>query len=129
MNILVAAFALMIFSVSTWGVINPHGLVGTIRAMMGPGFMFIAVGTRVALAILLWFAADSARHPAVFKVLAIIAIVAAVIIIAVGESRILKFVEWWAQSGIIIQRCALLLGVLFGAYLFWEIWPTLVVAA
>lgn len=125
MTIAIAAFALMIMGLSTWGVVNPAGLVALVRSATGAGFMYIAVGTRVALALLLWFAAESARHPMVFKVLAVVAIIAAVAILLVGKPRILKTFDWWAERSAIIQRSWVILGVGFGAYLLWAVWPVL----
>lgn len=125
MNILVAAFAVMITGLSIWGVVNPGGLVAMVRKATGPGFMLIAVGARLALALLLWFAADSARHPDVFKVLAVIAVLAAVVIMAVGKARLLKVIDWWAGQSASLQRGWLLLGIGAGAYLLWEVWPSL----
>lgn len=125
MAILIAAFALMITGLSVWGVASPAGIVALVRSATGAGFMYIAVGTRVALALLLWFAAESARHPMVFKVLAVIAIIAAITIVLIGKARILKVFDWWAERSANAQRAWLLLGVGFGAYLLWAVWPVL----
>lgn len=123
MAIAVAAFGLLITSLSAWGITNPVGLINLVRGATGKPFMYLAVGSRILLAMLLWFAASSARHPMAFKVLAIIALIAAVGILLVGKERILKLVEWVAHKPASLQRSWIFLGVGFGLFLLWEVWP------
>lgn len=130
MNIAIAAFALLIMSLSLWGLTDPKGLVALVlRTAAGKGFLYIAVGSRVVLAALLWFAAVSARHPTVFKVLAIVALVAAIGILLAGKERSLKLMQWVAKKPTAFQRGGMLLGVGFGSYLLWAIWPSLALLA
>ncbi|NNF68021.1 MAG: hypothetical protein HKM98_10985 [Gammaproteobacteria bacterium] len=127
MHLIVAAFAVMILTLSIWGVVSPTAIVNLVRRATGPAFMFIAVGVRIALGLLLWFAADAARHPVVFKVLAIVMFVAAITILAVGKARVLRLIDWVADQSGVAQRAWLLLGVGFGTYLLWEVWPAVAI--
>lgn len=125
MTLIVAAFALMIAALSVWGLIRPDALVRLVRSVTGAYFMPLAVGVRLALAALLWLTAASARHPLAFQVVAIIALVAAFVIVFLGKARLMKIIDWWAESAPALQRMWLLLGTGFGIWLLWEIQPAL----
>ena len=123
MTYLVAAFGLLILALSTWGVFQPGKLMALVKSMADKPFMLIAVGTRVLLAIILWFAAPLARHPMVFQGIAIVALIAAFTMLIVGKERLLRMVDWWAERGAATLRGWMLLGLLFGGYLLWAVWP------
>ena len=125
MAYLVVAFALLILTMSMWGLLRPDKLMALVKSIAGKPFMLVAVGARVILAIILWFAAPLARHPMVFQVLAIIALIAAFAMLIVGKERLLRMVDWWAERSATVQRGWLLLGLAFGGYLLWAIWPAL----
>lgn len=125
MVIIVAAFALMIMSLSIYGIVNTAGLIGLVRGAANKAFMTLAVGSRVLLAMLLWFSAADARHPVAFQVLAIIALLGAFVLIAAGKERSLRLMDWWTKRSAAFQRPWLVVGLAFGAYLLWEVWPAL----
>lgn len=124
-SIFVAAFAFLILVFSSWGIARPRQLIDWIQRMTGKPFMFIAVGARVVLAIILWLAAPEARHPLVFQVMAVIAALAALGMLIVGKDRLLGIINWFTERAASVQRGWLLLGIGFGAYLLWAIWPAL----
>ena len=125
MAILVAAFALMILGLSIWGFVTPPALFALVRSVTGGPLMFIAVGVRVALAVLFWLAAPLARHPIVFKIFAVLALAAAAGLLLMGKDRIITMIEWWARKSTAFQRTWLLFAIAFCAYLMWAIWPAL----
>lgn len=123
--ILVAAFGVLILSLSAWGVIWPQKLMDLVRGMADQPFMLMAVGSRVILAIILWFGAPLARHPLVFQIIAVVALLAAFTMLIAGKERLLRMVGWWTERSAAIQRGWLLLGLVFGGYLLWAIWPAI----
>lgn len=122
---LVALFGLMMIGLSAFGTLQPIALFKLVRRAADGPFMLIAVSTRLFMALILWLAAPEARQPAVFRVLAIIALVAAFVILLVGKPKLMQMIEWWAGKPVGIQRAWILLGLLFGGYLVWAIWPAL----
>lgn len=125
MAVLVALFALMMVGLSAYGIATPTALVSLLRlAGKGP-FMLIAVGVRIILAVVLWLAAPDARHPLVFQTMAVVALMAAVVLPVFGKARMNWLIEWFAAKPAGLLRAWLLLGLAFGGYLGWAVWPAL----
>lgn len=122
---LVALFGLMMIGLSAYGLVSPPALFNMVRRAADGPFMLIAVGVRVLMALILWFAAPQSRHPAVFQVIAIIALLAAFAILLVGKPRIMRMIEWWATMPVGFQRAWITLGFLFGGYLVWAVLPAI----
>lgn len=124
MAIALAFFALLIMALSLYGALFPAQLTALVTTAMGhPAGMAIAVLARVVLAILLWFAAPQSRTPLAFQVLAVLALVAALVLPFIGRARILALmrrVAAWPAGGI---RPGCLVGVAFGGFLFWAVYP------
>ncbi len=123
---LVALFGLMMIGLSTFGMVKPLALFNLVRRAADGPFMLIAVGVRVVMAVMLWLAAPLSRHPGVFRIIATIALIAAVAILLVGKPRIMRMIEWWARRPVNFQRAWITLGLVFGAYLVWAVWPAIV---
>jgi hypothetical protein len=102
------------------------GLVGLVQpdrfhslfAGMGSQLRFIlAIAIRVVMGALLWWLADDLRHPQVMRIIAAIAIFAAVGILIMGRGRLDKLVEWWLSLSDGLLRLSALFAGAFGAYL------------
>ena len=102
------------------------GLVGLVQpdrfrslfAGMGSQLRFIlAIAIRVVMGALLWWLADDLRHPQVMRILAAIAIFAAVGLLLMGQGRLNKLVEWWLSRSDGLLRFSALFAAVFGAYL------------
>ena len=124
-----AIFSLIIVLLSAYGVFKPSSLVSFVRGfMVGGSGLWVAVVARLILAFLLWFSAPLSLTPTTFKVLAVLALVAAIALPIMGVQRILKLMEWvesWQQPAI---RLWCSLGVAFGGFLLWSISPILAAA-
>ncbi|MBT8144843.1 MAG: hypothetical protein KJO55_09090 [Gammaproteobacteria bacterium] len=126
MAIAVALFAILIIVLSLWGVILPGKLISFVTGFMrNPASVWFAAGIRLVLAALLWFSAPLSATPLVFQVLAIIAVIAAIGLVLAGHDRLLGLVERVARWPEHLLRLYILLGVLFGAFLLWSIYPAL----
>ena len=102
------------------------GLVGLVQpdrfrslfAGMGSQLRFIlAIAIRFVMGALLWWLADDLRHPQVMRIIAAIAIFAAVGILIMGRGRLDKLVEWWLSLSDGLLRLSALFAGAFGAYL------------
>lgn len=125
MAYLIAAFGLLILGLSAWGLVRPEKLMALVKGMEDKPFVLMAVSSRVILGVILWFSAPLSRHPLVFQVLAVVALIAAFTMLVAGKARLMRMVDWWIDRGTTVQRFWLLLGMLFGGYLLWAIWPAL----
>ena len=121
MPIALAVFAVLIALASASGVLFPAEILSFAREMIvGPGIWW-AAGARLILAVLLWFSAPVSRTPITFRVLAILALLGATFIVAVGSEGVLQIVDWLASWPLWGVRLESAVGVAFGAFLFWSV--------
>ena len=119
-----AIFSLIIVLLSAYGVFQPSSLVSFVRGFMtGGSGLWVAVVARLILAILLWFSAPLSLTPTTFKLLATLALVAAIALPIMGVQRILTLLDWVASWRQLAIRLWCLLGVGFGGFLLWSISP------
>ncbi len=122
MALTLAILSLIIVAFSIYGVLLPQRLVEVVRRIMSgrPG-LWIAVAVRLLLAAVLWFTAPVSLTPTIFKVLAVLMVIAAVAIPIVGLARLGKLMDYlatWPQWAV---RLGCLCGVAFGGFLLWSI--------
>jgi hypothetical protein len=77
----------------------------------------MAVAIRVVMGGLLWWLAEDLRHTPFMRILAVIAIFAAVGILLMGQGRLNTLVDWWLSRSDGLLRFSALLAAVFGAYL------------
>lgn len=110
--ILLLGFALLlrpaIFKVIAGYFVNPTGI-------------WIAAGIRIFSAAMLWLAGPATRFPGLFKVLAVIALIAGVGVLIAGHQRVRRIVDWslslsqWALRGYAVVAVAV------GAFVLWAL--------
>jgi len=116
-----AIFAVIIILASGFATLFPSELLDyAVEFVQGPGLWW-AAAMRLALAIVLWFSAPTSRTPITFKVLAVVALLAAVAIPIVGSERLVSVINWCASQPLGVVRVLTALGVAFGAFLLWSI--------
>lgn len=122
-GLLLGIFATLIVLLSAWGVLAPDRLVRFVRRFMeGPGVWGAAL-VRVVLAVLLWFAAPASRTPLVFMILAALALAAAVALPMIGDARVMRLIDRFAAWPAPLVSALCTLGLAFGGYLLWAVWP------
>ncbi|TRW49443.1 hypothetical protein FM042_00840 [Aliidiomarina halalkaliphila] len=118
------ALAGLIVALSLWGVVTPRVIVTFVRSFMHrPMAIWVAIGIRVLLALLLWLAAPLSYTPTLFMLLAAIALLAALVLAVAGSDRVTKMIDHistWPQQRI---RLLCLFGVVFGLFLIWSLSP------
>ena len=121
MQIALAIFAIFLMMASGSGVIFPNELLSFVREMVVGQGLWGAVGSRLVLAVLLWFSAPVSRTPITFRVLAILALLGGLFIVTVGSQGVLEIIDWldsWPLWGIRLQSS---LGIAFGLFLLWSV--------
>lgn len=120
MTTLVAAFALLIMTMSVYGFIKPQGYVAFARWLDSGPALWGAAALRLALAVVLWLAADASRTPTTFKVLAVVAVLGAMTLPVMGRERFRRLFDWGAAQPPLLLRALCALGVGFGLFLLWS---------
>jgi hypothetical protein len=121
MPIALAIFAVLIAVASASGVLFPAEILSFAREMIVGSGWWWAAGARLILAVLLWFSAPVSRTPITFRVLAILALLGATFIVAVGSEGVLEIVDWLATWPLWGVRLESAVGVVFGVFLLWSV--------
>ena len=117
MTLLVAAFGAPIFLLGIAGLVQPDRFRSLFGGMDSQQRFVLAIAIRVVMGGLLWWLAEDLRHTPVMRILAAIAIFAAVGILLMGQGRLDRLVEWWLSRSDGVLRVSALLAAVFGAYL------------
>ena len=80
-----------------------------------PRFLF-AVIIRVVLGAILLSEAANLKFPLAMKIIGAISILAAVILLLVGQERMDQFIDWWLKQSDKLLRVSSVLAIAFGAF-------------
>ncbi len=80
-----------------------------------PRFLF-AVIIRVVLGAILLSEAANLKFPLAMKIIGAISILAAVILLLVGQERMDRFIDWWLKQSDKLLRVSSVLAIAFGAF-------------
>lgn len=116
MTLLVAAFGAFFVVVGLVGLVQPDRFRSLFAGMDSQLRFILAIAIRVIMGALLWWLADDLRHPQVMRIIAAIAILAAVGILIMGQGRLDKLVVWWLSRSDGVLRLSALFAGAFGAY-------------
>jgi hypothetical protein len=117
MTSLVAILGVLIVLLGLTGLAQPPRFRAMFTAMDSRTRFVLAIGIRLATGALLWWLADELRHPHVMRILAVIAVVAAVVILLFGRKRLDQLIGWWLDKPDGVLRISALFAAAFGGYL------------
>ncbi len=80
-----------------------------------PRFLF-AVIIRVVFGALLLSEAANLKFPLAVKIIGAITILAAVVLLLVGQERMDRFIDWWLKQSDKLLRVSSVLAIAFGAF-------------
>lgn len=117
MTWIVLLFGALIFVGGIVGTTKPQWFRDALFDWQGRTRWLTAFLTRLVLGFVLIYAADSLRHPLVAEILGIIALVAGVVILLAGQSRLDRLITWYLGFSLGFIRFQMVFVILFGAYL------------
>ena len=117
MTVIVAVFGALVALLGLVGLVQPDRFRSMFSAMDSQTRFIIAIALRLALGGVLWWLADELRHPHVMRVLAAIAIFAAVMLLIMGRERLDGLIGWWLSRSDGLLRLSALFAAVFGGYL------------
>lgn len=120
MTWLIAAFGALIAVAGLVGLVQPDRFRSMFGVLDSRTRFVLAVVIRLAMGAVLWWVADELRHPQVMRVLAVIAVAAAVVLLIAGRASLDRLVEWWLGRGDGILRLSMVFAAAFGAWLVYE---------
>ncbi len=119
MAVLVSIVGALAAVVGLMGLANPKVIVNLVKYCEGPMRFRLAVGVRLVMGVVFLIAAPACRLPVVVQVLGVIAIVAAFVLLIVGQKRLDTFITWWLSRPPAVVRVAALFALAFGALLIY----------
>lgn len=117
MTNIVALLGVLIVLLGLTGLVQPDRFRKLFTSMDSRTRFVLAIVIRLAIGALLWILADELRHPQVMRVLAVIALVAAVALLIMGRDRLDRLIGWWLAQSDSVLRVSALFAAAFGGYL------------
>ena len=117
MTVIVAVLGALIALLGLVGLVQPERFRSIFTALDSQTRFIMAIALRLAMGGVLWWLADELRHPHVMRVLAAIAIFAAVMLLIMGRERLDRLVGWWLSRPDGLLRTSALFAAAFGVYL------------
>jgi len=120
MNIIVAIIGWVIVAEGLLGIIRPHLLLEAVAGWSPDLRLYISVGSRIVIGLLLFFAAPSCRLPRFTRAIGIIVFVAGIVFAFIGANRIGSIVEWISGKPSLVIQLVYLLAIILGGFLVYS---------
>ena len=117
MNLIVALIGWIIVAIGLLGIARPHLIPTAVLAWPPDLLVYITVGTRIVLGLLLFFAAPSCRLPRFTRVIGVIAVLSGIVSALIGASRLESIVQWMSAKPSGVIRLMYTLDIILGAFL------------
>ena len=117
MTTIVLLFGILILFGGIVGTAKPQWFRDALLEWQGRARWLTAAITRLVMGAALVSAAEGLRHPLVAEILGIIALVAGVVILLDGQSRLDRLIRWYLGFSTGFIRFQMVFVILFGAYL------------
>ncbi|MDH3646595.1 MAG: hypothetical protein OER80_07460 [Gammaproteobacteria bacterium] len=117
LSVLAALIALLGFA----AMVRTQVFTGLAKYFKQPWGIWVAAGIRVFAAIILWLAAPVSRFPQAFRVLAVLALVAAVLVLLIGHQRVKAMIDWAVCRPAWFLRMFGVFAVLVGGFVLWAL--------
>ena len=117
MTLVIAALGVLILVLGLVGFTAPQRFRAMFAGMTSRQRFIAAIVLRLGGGVLLWLVADELRFPQVMRIIAVIAIAAAVGILVMGQERLDRLVDWWLGMSDSWLRVSTLFAAAFGAFL------------
>ncbi len=122
MKSLIALFGVLICLGGLTILILPEKFKNIMNRWTGqPRFLF-AVIIRVVLGAILLSEAANLKFPLAMKIIGAISILAAVVLLLVGQERMDRFTDWWMKQSDKLLRVSSVLAIAFGAFFIYAAW-------
>ena len=116
MKIIIALFGVLICLAGLLILIAPEKFKKVMNSWTGqPRFLF-AVIVRVIFGAILLSEAANLKFPLAMKIIGAISILAAVVLLLVGQERMDRFIDWWMRMADNVLRIWSVLAIAFGAF-------------
>jgi len=120
MNIIVAVIGWIIVAEGLLGIARPHLLLTAVVNWPSDLRLYITVGSRVVIGLLLFLAAPHCRFPRFTSAIGVIIFVAGIVYAFLGESRLETMIQFIAAMPTGTIQLLYVLAVILGAFLVYS---------
>ena len=120
MNLIVALIGWIIVAIGLFGIAWPHLMPEAVLGWPPDLLLYITVGTRIVLGLLLFFAAPSCRLPRFTRVIGVIAVLSGIVSALIGANRLESIVQWMSAKPTAVIRLMYTLDIILGAFLVYS---------
>lgn len=120
MNIIVAVIGWMIVAEGLLGIARPHLLLTAVANWPSDLRLYITVGSRIVIVLLLFLAAPHCRFPRSTSAIGVITFVAGIVYAFLGASRLGTMIQFIATMPSETIQLIYILAVIFGAFLVYS---------
>ena len=120
MNLIVALIGWIIVAIGLLGVARPHLMPTAVLGWPPDLLLYITVGTRMVLGLLLFIAAPTCRLQRFTRVIGVIAFVSGIVSALIGASRLESIVQWISDKPSGIIRLLYALDIVLGSFLVYS---------
>lgn len=115
---IVMGFGVIVAGLGVVGMVRPQSLLDLVEnAWKSPSALYLAIGVRLVLGVVLIAAAPESRFPQAIHLLGIVALAAAAAGALLGRRRLTAWVEWWAKQSAGFVRGWCVFALAFGGFL------------
>jgi hypothetical protein len=117
MNVIVAVIGWIIVVEGLLGFARPHLMLTAVVNWSPHLLLYVTVGGRIVIGLLLFLAAPHCRFPRTTRVIGVIAFVAGIVYAFVGASRIGSIVQWISARPSSVIQLLYVFATILGAFL------------
>ena len=117
MNLIAALIGWIIIAIGVLGIARPHLIPTAVLGWSPDLLLYITVGTRIVLGLLLFFAAPGCRLPRFTRVIGVIAVLSGIVSALIGAHRLESIVQWMSAEPSEIIRLMYTFDIVLGAFL------------
>jgi hypothetical protein len=116
-NLIVALIGWIIVAIGLLGIARPYLMPEAVLGWPPDLLLYVTVGTRIVLGLLLFFAAPSCRLPRFTRVIGVIAVLSGIVSALIGANRLESIVQWMAAKPSGVIRLLYAFDIVLGAFL------------
>jgi len=120
MNILVALVGWMLVAIGLLGIARPHLMLAWVLSWPTDVRLYVTVATRIILGLVFIFAAPKCRFPRFIYAIGIIALIAGLVYLFLGASRLEAIVQWMSGQSTVFIQLLYAATAIFGALLVYS---------
>ncbi|MGZ8843975.1 MAG: hypothetical protein ACXW18_09960 [Pyrinomonadaceae bacterium] len=119
----VAAFLIALFMIllGVTGLVAPHLFFSAAEYTATPGGLYAVAAIRLAIGIILLFAAKGSRFPRTLRVFGVLALIGGIATLFLGTGRAREIADWAIANGTIVIRAFGLFAIAVGSFIAYAV--------